>query len=141
MPFTATSGSNRLGVALQKMLVGFPQFHGKQAAQGLNTPEILQRRPWCVTQLQAGMLGRPAVETAKIIDAVILQADDVTELISRLQVPAIAIMGESDYVGPLLHISSNILLGVHVTPHESPEESSCSILGVVRLAEKQAVSG
>jgi hypothetical protein len=54
--------------------------------------------------------------------AVIINADDATELISNLKVKAIALKGEEDYVPAPPNIEMIVVGGGHISPLERPDE-------------------
>ena len=65
----------------------------------------------------------PGKEISRVIDAVILNPDDSSQMIEELEVPAIAVTGESDYVGKPPKIQTVIVPGGHISPHEAPDET------------------
>lgn len=137
MPFKRTLGFKRLGFNFQKLIVRFPRFYAGKAAESLYSPEILQQKPELATTMADRLARRPAKEIARFINAVILNAEDTTHLLYQLKVPALAVVGESDYVGIPPRIKTIVVPGGHIVPHESPKETSQAIQRIVELAVNQ----
>lgn len=138
MPFRRTTGMARVGFAAQKMMTIFPRFYAKQAAKALYSPDFLNDNPILSTQMQDRLAERPAKEIARTIDAVILNAEDTSSLISSLKVPTLAITGKTDYVKPPDGIDSRTVPGGHISPHEAQQETKQAILEVLRYAARSA---
>ncbi|MEM1268858.1 MAG: alpha/beta hydrolase [Bacteroidota bacterium] len=136
MPFKATTGRSRLGFQFQKQLTVFQRFYAKQAARALYTEGTLNARPELLTEMQDRLAGRPAKELARVIDAVILNAEDAAHLIAGLTAPAIAVVGEQDYVGTPPGIETVRVPGGHISPHEAPAETAAVIKRVLALAQR-----
>lgn len=135
MPFRKTKALSRLTFALQKRMAIFPAFYAKQAAQALYSPELLEQRPELIAQMQARLLQRPAKEIARTIEAVILEAEEAGSLIQNLQVPAMAVIGETDYVGIPPKLKVLTVPGGHVSPYEAEEDVRQAIKQVLDLAD------
>ncbi len=99
MPYRRTTGLRKLGFIFQKTMGFFPKFYAKQAAKALYSVEFLRNRPELSKQMQARLSKRSQKELARVIDAVILEPEDATHLIEALSVPALAVIGQEDYVG------------------------------------------
>ena len=138
MPFKRTEGTRRLGFTLQKLMVVFPKFYAKQAAKALYTRNFLLSHPEFSTQMQERLAARPPKEIARTIDAVILNAEDASSLIGNLHVPALAIVGEADYVGVPSGIETVKVAGGHISPHEAPSETRQAILKVLSFATRSS---
>ena len=138
MPFKRSTGMGRLGFTLQKLLVVFPRFYARQAAKSLYTPEFLLSRPELSKKMQERLAIRPPKEISRVIDAVILNAEDASTLVSNLRVPALAIIGASDYVGVPPGVETVTVLGGHISPHEATSETSQTILRVLSLVAHSA---
>lgn len=134
MPFKRTSGLSRLGFILQKLIVIFPRFYAKQAAKSLYSKAVLREQPDLSTKMQERLSKRPSKEIARAIDAVILNAADATQLLLMLQVPALAVIGEADYVGTPPKIETVTVPGGHISPHEAVKETRAAIKRVLELA-------
>ena len=136
MPFTKVVGLRRLGFILQKPLLFFPRFYAKQAAKSLYSEEILHNRPELSTQMQDRLAKRSPRELARLIHAVILMSDDVTDLIKELRVPALAVVGREDYVGKPPRLDTWTVPGGHMSPHESVEKAIDAIIKVLGMGSR-----
>lgn len=134
MPFERTTGMARLGFSLQKQMTIFRNFYAQQAAKSLYTKGLLSARPDLVTHMQERLSKRPPKEIARVIDAVILEAKDTADQVLSLSIPALAVIGEADYVPVPPKIETVTVPGGHVTPHEAPAETRQAIQRVVGLA-------
>lgn len=134
MPFKETTGLNRLGFNLQKLILAFPELYAPQAAKSLYSAEILQQKPELSSAMVERLKKRPPQELSRLIDAVILNAEDTTELLNQLQLPALAVVGKSDYVGIPPKIETIVAPGGHITPHESITETKKAILKIIDLS-------
>ena len=138
MPFKKTIGVARVGFAAQKIMTVFPRFYAKQAAKALYSPSFLIENPEYSIEMQNRLAGRPPKEIARTIDAVILNAENTSSLISKLKVPALAITGRTDYVEAPSGIDSHTVPGGHISPHEAQQETKQAILEVLRYAARSA---
>ena len=136
MPFQPVKGMSRVGFQLQKLMAAFPRFYAKQAAKSLYSKDFLQTHPEMSEKMQERLSKRPPREISRVIDAVILNAEDATGRIRNLRVPALALVGESDYVGSPPEIETMIVPGGHISPHEAPDETRMGIKKVARLAHE-----
>ena len=136
MPFKRTTGMAPLGFIVQKLMTLFPTFYAKQAAKALYSPSVLLAHPEYSTQMQERLAARPPKEIARTIEAVILNAKDTSSLVSNLSIPALATVGETDYVGVPKGIDSQKVAGGHISPHEAQQETKQAILKVLRYAAR-----
>lgn len=136
MPYKRTTGIARVGFAAQKMMTIFPRFYAKQAAKALYTPSFLVNNQILTKQMQDRLAERPPKEIARTIDAVILNAENTSSLISNLKVPALAITGKTDYVEPPIGIDSRVVPGGHISPHEAQQETMHAIMEVLQYAAR-----
>lgn len=127
MPHKKVAGVSRLGFSLQKTMTVFPKFYGAQAAKSLYSKETLDKRPELKTQMMERLSKRPSVEISRTIDAVILKSEDASSLIQKLKVPALAIVGEKDYVGAPPGMETLTVPGGHISPHEAEEHTRAAI--------------
>ncbi len=88
--------------------------------------------------MQERLAARSGKEIARVIDAVLLGPHDADELVAQLSVPALYVVGESDYVGIPQEVQSVTVPGGHISPHEAPAETRQAIKRVIELAEKRA---
>lgn len=137
MPFKRATGLKRLEFNFQKLIVRFPRFYASKAAESLYSPEILRQRPELAITMADRLAKRSSREIARFIDAVILNAEDTSQLLSQLQVPALAVVGESDYVGIPPNIETIVVPGGHIVPHDSPTETNQAIHKIVELATSE----
>jgi len=133
-PFRRISGFRRIGFILQKRMAVFPKFYGAQAAKSLYTRSFLERRPELARQMIEGFSRRSRVEIARILEAVLLQPEDSSALFQELRVPALAIVGQTDYVGIPPQIESVTLPGGHISPHEAEAQTRDAIQRVLAMA-------
>lgn len=134
MPHKKTRGMRKWGFQMQKLFLRFPRFYATQAARSLYSDKLLQQQPELVSHMQASMARRTADELSHIIDAVILQPEDASLYIDRLKVPALAIVGEDDYVGTPTGLETWVVPGRHITPHETVEKTREAITYVLGMA-------
>ncbi len=135
MPFERQTGLGRLGFMLQKRFLGWPRFYARQAANSLYSAELLRRRPELSEAMQARLAARPRAEIARVIDAVILDAEDARPLLASLRVPALALRGETDYVAVPPGLACRTVPGGHVSPHEAVDATRQAIARLLELAE------
>lgn len=134
MPFKRSVGIGRLAFKMQKLMTGFPRFYARQAAKSLYTKSILSARHELSIMMQKRLAVRTSREISRVIDAVILNAEDTTHLLNTLNVPALAIIGETDYVGVPPEVKTLTVPGGHISPHEAPAETRLAIEQVLELA-------
>ena len=73
----------------------------------------------------------------KYIDQVVrIEPQESSELIRNLQVPALAIVGEEDYVGIPPIEQTSIVRGGHTSPMEAPDEVSAMINKLIELIKQ-----
>ena len=139
MPFERTTGVSRVGFIFQKLMTLFPKFYAKQAAKALYSVSFLLKHPELSAKIQTNLSQRPSKEISQCIDAIILDAIDTKQLLNDLQVPALAVKGEADYVGIHPKIEMITVPGGHISPHEAPKEISQIIKQVVNLSSKNDI--
>lgn len=123
MPFEKAKKSRTLAFTFQHPLLAFRTFYTKQAGKALFGPDSLKINPELLNELMRSMNLLTAVEIKHIDKAVIIDAEDATDLLSNLALPTIAIKGEDDYVPiPPNVIEARIVKGGHISPLECPEE-------------------
>ena len=136
MPYHKTKGMRRLGFKLQKAMLSFPRFYAKQAAKSLYSKEILNIHAELSTKMQDRLSERSALELSRIIDAVILNSEDASKLIEELKVPALAVIGEEDYVGKPPRLETWTVPGGHISPHESIEQIKDAVTKILSMGSK-----
>jgi hypothetical protein len=138
MPFRRNQGLGRLGFQLQKLLWVFPRFYARLAARALYTEGTLKAHPEYSAAMQDRLSARPPKEISRGIDAVLLNPEDGTHLFGELKVPALAVVGQSDYVGRPPSLNVTEVLGGHISPHEAPEGTRNALKQVVLTAGDSA---
>lgn len=138
MPFKKTSGLRRISFIMQKSIAAFPQFYAAQAAKSLYSKGFIERRPELALQMIEGLSRRPRAEIARIIEAVIIQPEDSSALIQELRVPALAIVGQTDYVGIPPKIRVVTVPGGHISPHEAESDTRDAIKNVLEMVSSPA---
>jgi pimeloyl-ACP methyl ester carboxylesterase len=134
MPFRRNAGLRRLGFQLQKLVTVFPRFYARQAARALYSKRALEEHPEFSLAMQEWLSARPPREISRVIDAVLLQPGDVTRLLRELTVPALAVVGEEDYVGTPPGVDAIVVPGGHISPHEAPHETRFALERLLALA-------
>jgi len=137
MPFKKTLGMRKLGFMMQKLMLPFPRFYAKQAAKSLYSEDKLNSNPDLTKAMQDRLSKRSAKELARIIDGVIINPDDTSKLIKKLLVPALAVIGEQDYVGHSGVLDTQIVSGGHISPQKSITEIEQAIVRVLALSDRQ----
>jgi 3-oxoadipate enol-lactonase len=127
MPFRKTTGLRRVGFHIQKLLAAFRGFYAKQAVKALYTPQFLAAHPRIAGQMEKRLRAMSRREIARVVNAVLLEPGDAGHLIKALQVPALYVVGQGDYVG-VPKDGTLIVPGGHISPHEAPEELKEAIL-------------
>lgn len=138
MPFRRASGMGRLRFILQRPMTVARRFYARQAARSLYSGELLRTAPQLSTQMQDRLSARPPREIRRTIDAVILNAEDATPILRDLRVPALAIVGEADYVGVPPGVDTITVPGGHVSPHEAPRATREAVSRVLGLGRSSA---
>jgi pimeloyl-ACP methyl ester carboxylesterase len=122
MPFQAASKKQKAIFELQHSMLAFRKFYTKQAAKALFGRTSLQENPSLIMQLERPMSILSNKQIRQIDKAVIMCADDATDLIKTLKVKAIALKGKEDYVPAPPNIRTIVIKGGHVSPVEQPSE-------------------
>ena len=122
MPFKASTRRERLMIRLQHLALPFKSFYIKQTAKALMSPLSLKVKPFLLEKLQQSMSQLQAQELRHLDRIVRMEAQDAQALCQNLQVPALALLGEEDYVGqpPLPQVV--VLKGGHVSPLEVSDD-------------------
>jgi pimeloyl-ACP methyl ester carboxylesterase len=122
MPFLKATTKQKLTFGLQHSMLIFRNFYTKQAAKVLFGKTSLKENPSLVDQLKQSMnlLSNAQIKTTD--KAVIINADDASELIKNLKVRALALKGIEDYVPAPPSIETLIIGGGHISPLEQPHE-------------------
>lgn len=122
MPFLAATIKQKVTFGLQHSMLIFKEFYVKQAAKALFVKTSLKENPLLMHELKRPMLILSNSQIKQIDKAVIVKADDASELIKNLKITAIALKGEEDYVPTPPNIETILVEGGHISPLENPTE-------------------
>jgi len=136
MPFKALTAKEQRGIRWQHSALLFRKFHMKQAAKALFARQSLTDHPSLVQRLINPMSKLSNKEIRQTDKAVRINADDATELVSSLKVPAIALVGESDYVGKPPLVQVEVVKGGHVSPLEASTDVNMLIKKLLSTADQ-----
>ena len=133
MPFQKATKGRRLAFMFQHPLLTFRTFYFKQAGKALFGPNSLKKKPELMHELIRSMNLLTTKEIKHIDTAVIIDAEDASDLLSNLSIPTIAIKGEDDYVPIPPHIIDvRIIKGGHISPLENIDEVQSYIQHLLR---------
>lgn len=133
MPFKEVSSSEKRKIKLQHSGLLFKKFYMKQAGKFLMADESRKNNPELLKKLITPMSKLSGKEIKYTNTAVRIDAKDATQLIQNLKVPAIALVGEKDYVGIPPIKNTAIVKGAHVSPLEVPEEVNKMIFDLIQI--------
>jgi 3-oxoadipate enol-lactonase len=122
MPLLASTKKQKLTFGLQHTMLIFRNFYTKQAAKALFGKSSLQENPSLFNELKRPMNLLTNKQIKQTDKAVIIDAEDASELILNLKVNALALKGEDDYVPKPPSIDTIIVKGGHISPLEQPQE-------------------
>jgi 3-oxoadipate enol-lactonase len=122
MPFEAASKRQKLLFALQHSMLSFRAFYTRQTGKALFGRSSLKSMPSLLYQLKRPMDLLTNTEVKRTDKAVILNAENSSDLIKNLKVKAYALKGVEDYVSTPTGLITKVVGGGHVTPLEKPEE-------------------
>ncbi len=136
MPFQAATRKQKLAFRFQHLALPFRTFYTKQAGRSLFGKSSLKENPALMKELQRSMSILSSQQIRLTDTFVILQAEDASDTLAELKVPAMALKGQEDYVPAAPYISNEIIPGGHISPLEQPMATLHFISQVIRLAEK-----
>lgn len=122
MPFLPATKKQKLTFGLQHSMLIFRNFYTKQAAKALFGKTSLKENPSLVDHLKQSMNLLSNSQIKHTDKAVIINAEDASELIKNLKVRALALKGIEDYVPAPPRIETLIIGGGHISPLEQPHE-------------------
>jgi len=122
MPFIPATKKQKLTFGLQHSMLIFRNFYTKQAAKALFGKTSLKENPSLVDHLKQSMNLLSNSQIKHTDKAVIINAEDASELIKNLKVRALALKGIEDYVPAPPRIETLIIGGGHISPLEQPHE-------------------
>jgi 3-oxoadipate enol-lactonase len=124
MSFLAATKKQRFAYYLQHSMLAFRTFYALQSAKALFGKTSLKADPSLIDELRRPMRILTNKQIRQIDGAVMMDADDSTQLIRALKVKAIALKGEEDFVPTPPGIETMVVKGGHVSPLERPLEVS-----------------
>jgi pimeloyl-ACP methyl ester carboxylesterase len=122
MPFLPATKKQKITFGLQHSMLLFRNFYTKQAAKALFGKTSLKENPSLVDHLKRSMNLLSNTQIKHTDKAVIIDAEDASELIKNLKVKAFALKGIEDYVPAPPGLETKVVGGGHITPLEKPEE-------------------
>ena len=122
MPFLPATKKQKLTFGLQHSMLIFRNFYTKQAAKVLFGKTSLKENPSLVDHLKQSMNLLSNSQIKHTDKAVIINAEDASELIKNLKVRALALKGIEDYVPAPSSIETIVIGGGHISPLEKPNE-------------------
>jgi 3-oxoadipate enol-lactonase len=122
MPFMAGTSLTRLRFSMQHLLLPFRKFYTLQVAKAIYGKLSLSQNPELLEHLRRSMNSMKNWEIKQTDKSVIMNAENTEPLIRTLQVPALALKGEDDYVPSSEFIKTILVKGGHVSPLEAPED-------------------
>jgi pimeloyl-ACP methyl ester carboxylesterase len=122
MPFLAATKKQKITFGLQHSMLRFRNFYTNQAAKALFGKTSLKENPSLIDQLKRPMNLLSNAQIKHTDKAVIIDAEDASELIKDLNVRALALKGVEDYVPAPPNIETIIITGGHISPLEQPHK-------------------
>ena len=138
MPFRSATAMQKLTFHMQHFALHFRTFYAKQAGKALFGKASLKNDSTLPDELQRPMARLTTQQIRRTDGSVILRADDATEKIAALKVPALALKGREDYVPAPQGMETTIIPGGHVSPLEQPGEVAQFVHRVISLAQPAA---
>lgn len=132
MPFEKTTSKMKLLFRIMHLLLPFREFYTKQVAKAFYGKQMLKEKPELFEHLDLSMSKLSPAAIKQIDNNVIINADNATDKITSLRVPALALKGKEDYV-PVPKLVTVIVEGGHVSPLEVPEDVYKFILSVTAM--------
>ena len=122
MPFLAATKKQKITFGLQHSMLRFRNFYTNQVAKALFGKTSLKENPSLIDQLKWPMNLLSNAQIKHTDKAVIIDAEDASELIKDLNVRALALKGVEDYVPAPPNIETIIITGGHISPLEQPHK-------------------
>lgn len=122
MPFDKGNFGTRLKFGFQHLMLPFRIFYTKQVAKAMFSKENRNNKPQIVQYLNVSMSLLSNKEVRKTDKAVITDVDDGKKYLDKLQIPALCLKGDQDYVGIPKKIDMTVVKGAHTSPLEQPEK-------------------
>lgn len=140
MPFQPASAMQKIKFKIQHRMLFLRNFYMRQAGKFLYGKNSLQKNPELFQHLLKGMARMSDRQIRSTDQFVILDAEDSSGLIRKLQVPAMAMKGEEDYVPEPPGLETELVGGGHISPLEEPEKVLHFIHRVVKMGEDTMIS-
>jgi hypothetical protein len=118
--FNAETAFGTALVHLRHFMLPLQSFYVEQVGKALYAKRSLASQPELRGKLSIPMNLLASRDIKQIDRAVIIDPADSTEQAARLLVPAMAIVGEEDYVGMPPIADTTVVPGGHVSPLEAP---------------------
>ena len=122
MPFLAATKKQKITFVLQHSMLIFRNFYTKQVAKALFGKTSFKENPSLIEDLKRPMNLLSNAQIKQTDKAVIIDAEDASELIKNLKVRAVALKGVEDYVPAPPNIETIVIGGGHISPLENPDE-------------------
>lgn len=122
MSFLAATKKQKATFGLQHSMLVFRTFYINQSAKTMFGKTSLKEDPSLINQLKRPMSILSNKQIRQIDKAVMIDAEDATNLIKTLKVKAIALKGEEDFVPTPPNIETIIVKGGHISPLEKTME-------------------
>lgn len=122
MPFLAATKKQKITFVLQHSMLIFRNFYTKQVAKALFGKTSFKENPSLIEDLKRPMNLLSNAQIKQTDKAVIIDAEDASELIKNLKVRAVALKGVEDYVPAPPNIETIVIGGGHISPLEKPDE-------------------
>jgi pimeloyl-ACP methyl ester carboxylesterase len=129
MPLHAATPRKKAGFRLQHTLLRFRAFYARQTAKALFARTSLRANPHLFNVLRTSLAVLTDADIKRIDQIVVLDAEDATEYVLQLKVPAIGIKGAHDYVPSLPRpFETHEVPGGHISPIEAPQHVHALLL-------------
>jgi 3-oxoadipate enol-lactonase len=125
--------SQKIKFFWQHTMLGFRRFYTKQAAKSLFGKANFKSNPALLNQLSRPMYILSKKQIKQVDNAVIVQANDVSQLLQNLKTKTLALIGKDDYLKPAPFLQTEIVQGGHISPLQAESEVETFIKKVVNL--------
>lgn len=132
MSILASTKAQKVASYFQHSMLVFRKFYRNQSARSLFGKTSLNENPALIDELTRPMSILSNKDIQQVDKAVLTNAGDTTRIIGALNVKAVALRGEEDFVPTPPKIETIIVKGGHVSPLEAPLEVSDLIKQVIQ---------
>ena len=133
MPLEPGGFGTKMKFAFQGTAMPFRNFYANQVANVMFSKSSRQQKPELVEYLHTSMDHLTIGDIKQTTKAVITTVDDGVPYVESLQVPALALTGDEDYVPVHDAIPTTVIPGKHTSPLEQPEEVLKLIRSLIEL--------